>query len=128
MALGFGVHLLGVSGFNYMREPLGAPWTCEVPWFDGWELAQDKRMKGSGYPLASLFFPDEVRKLHERFSQRVRPDGSIAPAENIPIIISEDDGSILLPGGPEPPTVAEVSELLADKRLDWVIIELWDLS
>ncbi len=56
MALGFSVHLSGVLGFSYMREPLGAPWTCEVPWFDGWELAKDERMKGSVILWLVFFF------------------------------------------------------------------------
>lgn len=85
-------------------------------------------MRGNGYPLTGLFSADEVRKLHDRFANRVREDGSIEPTDTDAKIISEDDGSILLPGKPPPTTVAELDELLNDRKLEWVIIELWDKS
>lgn len=128
MALGWVVILIGVPRFGYRERRLTA-WQSDPPWFDGWELARDPRMRGDGYPLVGLFSPDEVRKLNERFVQRVRDDGSIIPTEMDARIISEDDGSILLPGSiPPPPTVTEFEELLADSGLGWIIIELWDLS
>lgn len=127
MALGFVVILIGVPHFGYRERRLTA-WQSDPPWFDGWELARDSRMRGNGYPLVGLFSPDEVRKLHERFAQRVRDDGSIIPTEMDTCIISEDNGSILLTGMPRPPTVMELDELLTDPGLGWIIIELWDRS
>lgn len=127
MALGFSVHLIGVPGFSYKGTPVTA-WTRNVPWFDGWELARDSRMQGNGYPLAGLFWPDEVHKLNERFAVRVRPDGSIIPTEMDAKIISESDGSIQLGEMPPPPTVEELDQLIADLHGGWIIIELWDLS
>jgi len=102
MALGFDVVLIGVPLFTYKDTRLTA-WRADPPWLDGWELSRDPRMTGSGYPLVGLFSAEEVRKLHERFAQRVRDDGSIVPTQTETRIISEDDGSILLPGKPPPP-------------------------
>lgn len=127
MALGYSVHLIGVPGFSYKDTRVTA-WRADPPWFDGWELGRDPRMKGCGYPLAGLFTAAEARKLHERFKNRVREDGSIEPTEIDAKIVSEDDGSFLLPDRLPPSTVAELDELLSDKKLEWVIIELWDKS
>jgi hypothetical protein len=128
MALGFNVHLIGVPRFSYKDRRLQA-WRCDPSWFDGWELARDKRMTGGGYPTVGLFSREEVLELHTRYSKRVRGDGTIRPtAFETRIYSDDDDGLNVMPDVPDPCTVEEVDQLLADCKTEWIIIELWDRS
>ena len=132
MALGFDVLLIGVPRFDYKKRNLTA-WKRDAPWFDGWELSRDPRMRGDGYPLAGLFRVEEVRQLHARFASRVRGDGTITPTALDAKIISDDEDDqertwMSVKDVPPPTTVAELDELLADDKLKWVIVELWDRS